>query len=610
MIFRFAVILVLFLPAVSQAESSRGYYRHPALHQNTLIFTAEGDLWRVGIGGGVATRLTSHLAQETHAAVSADGKTVAFSADYEGTTEVYTMPIGGGRPRRITFDGEAARVVCWTPTAQIAYATRHFSALPNTQLVVVDPKTRKRGVVPLSQASDGSWDARTGTLYFTRFRKQGSSTKRYKGGWVERIWKFVPGSREAKPLTNDFAGTSRNPMWHNGRVYFVTDRDGTLNLWSMNASGKERKQHTFHKGFDVLWPSLSGGKIVYQWGADLHVYDLSTRTDRLVPITLSSDFDQTRERWIKKPISYLSSMHLSPQGDRLALTARGRVFVVPVSHGRRVEVTRKSGVRYRAARFLPDGKSLLALSDETGEMEFWRLSAAGVATRKRLTRNGGVFRFGAVVSPNGKLFAYRDKNQKLWLAETATGKQWSIAISQYGEWSDHGNFSGLAWSADSRWLAWVDAAANSVDRIFVHNVKTRKTQPVTSDRFDSFSPAWGRNGKSLYFLSDRNLVSRVRSPWGQLQPEPYFTNKTRIYHLALRKGGRSPFAPRNEFAKTSKSSGSGLGSILSALTGKSTGGIDFDGIETRIRRVPVPSGNYRLLDANATQLFWIALEDS
>lgn len=593
------VFLLLTAPAPA---ASRGYYRFPAVHENTVVFTAEGDLWKVGIDGGAAVRLTTHLGQETHAAISPDGKRIAFSAEYEGAAEVYVMPVTGGRPKRVTFDGETATIVGWK-NGSVVYATTHFSTLPNTQLVIVDPQTRRQQLVPLSQARDGSWDASGTTLFFTRLNKQFSTTKRYKGGWAQKVWKFAAGAKEAVPLTTDYAGTSRTPMWHRGRVYFVTDRDGTLNLWSMHENGKQRKQHTFHKWFDVLSPAMSGGKIVYQHGADLRVFDAATNTDRLIPITLASDFDQTRPRWVKKPMDYLTAYELSPNGDRVALTARGRVFVRPTAKdGRLIEVTRQPGVRYRSAKFLSNGKELIALSDETGEMEFWKLPADGIGKRTPITSQGKIFRFGATPSPDGKRFAYSDKNGRLWVVETATGKQKKIADSPYGEWSNHGLFTGKAWSPDGRWLAYVDAAPNTVDRVFLYEVASGKTRPVTTDRYDSFAPAWSTDGKWLYFLSDRHLASRVRSPWGPLQPEPYFTSKTGIYGVALRKNQPWPFVRPNEIKR---SSGWQLPfKLKTAVT------VDFQNIERRTRKVPAPWGNYDRLALAGKQLLWVATDES
>jgi tricorn protease len=203
-----AFLLLALVPALPQT-SNRGYYRSPAIYGQTVVFTAEGDLWQVGLTGGTARRLTSHPGDELHAAFSPDGQTIAFSANYEGPMEVYTMPAGGGLPTRRTYEGGNANVVGWTPDGKIVYATVRHSTLPNLQLATIDAQKRV-ALVPLSQAADGTFD-KQGTLYFTRLPFQGSYAKRYKGGTAQNVWKYTEG-KEAVPLTADYAGTSKHPM--------------------------------------------------------------------------------------------------------------------------------------------------------------------------------------------------------------------------------------------------------------------------------------------------------------------------------------------------------------------------------------------------------------
>jgi len=259
-------------PDAAQPGATLGYYRFPAIHNDTLVFTAEGDLWQVGIDGGTAQRLTTHPSEESRPALSPDGRTVAFSAAYEGPTEVYTLPLDGGVPSRQTYDGAAALVVGWTPAGEILYATRRYSTLPNTQLARVTPGSGAPALIPLAQASDGAYDADGRSLFFTRLAFQGSYTKRYQGGTAQNIWRYAGGDAEAVPLTVDYKGTSKSPMPWKGRVYFLSDRDGHMNLWSMAAAGGDVRQHTKHDGLDAQWPSLSNGRIVYQLGADLRIY--------------------------------------------------------------------------------------------------------------------------------------------------------------------------------------------------------------------------------------------------------------------------------------------------------------------------------------------------
>jgi len=391
---RVLILLLLLLPslplapvAALRAEETLGYYRYPAIHGDTVVFAAEGDLWRVGVQGGVASRLTTHPGDESRPAVSPDGKTIAFSARYEGPAEVYTMPLDGGLPVRRTFEGTGTEVVGWTPDGEILYATNHDVTPIGVELARLDPATGKRRLVPLAEASDGSYTPDGKTLFFTRFRFQGSHTKRYQGGKAQSLWRFREGDPEAVPLTADFPGTSKDPMVWNGRVYFLSDRDGSMNLWSMDEDGKDLRQHTAHRGWDAASASLSQGRIVYQLGADLRLFDVAANRDAPLPVRLVSDFDQLRQTWIKRPLDFLTAVELSPDGDRLVLTARGQVFVVPAEvrrGGRIVEVTRRRGVRYREARFLPDGKSVVALSDESGEVELWQLPANGIGKTRSI----------------------------------------------------------------------------------------------------------------------------------------------------------------------------------------------------------------------------------
>jgi tricorn protease len=630
--------LLLLLGSSHAAEAPIGYYRFPAIQGDTIVFAAEGDLWRVGAAGGTATRLTTHPADESCPAISPDGSLLAYSASYEGPTEVYTMPIEGGPPVRRTFEGESAIVVGWTPDGQVLYSTRHASTLPSRQLVRLDLASGLRTILPLAEASDGAYGADGRTLFFTRYAFQGSHTKLYKGGTAQNLWKLAPGAPEAVPLTADYPGTSRRPMVWENRVYFVSDRDGSMNLWSMDPNGADLRQHTSHRGWDVASPSLGSGRIVYQLGADLRLYDIAAARDTALDVRLASDFDQEREAWIRKPMDFLTSAALSPKGDRVALTARGQVFVAPAHQGRLVEVTRKPGVRYRQTVFFPDGKSLLTLSDESGEVELWRLPANGAGAPQQLTSNAKVLRWEAVPSPDGRFVAHHDKDHQLWLDDLEHKKQTRIAVSSVDDFID------LRWSPDSRWLAYCAPAENMFFQIWLYEAATGKSTPVTTDRFDSYSPAWSADGQWLYFLSDRYLRTLVDAPWGPRQPDPFTATPTQIYALALHKEFRSPFQaydelhPKslepnepNEPNEPAKGSASAASAAAQGTSGKAPDAkkpdakgqaaekkpvepepkpvtIDLAGIESRLVPVPASPGRYRALTTDDKRLYWIAVD--
>ena len=584
----------------------------PSVHGQTVVFTAEGDLWQVGTEGGTARRLTSHPGDELYAAFSPDGQTIAYSANYEGPREVYTIPASGGLPLRRTFDGLApnspfggAKVIGWTPDGKIIYATPSRSPLPDMQLATINPQNQI-DLVPLSQAAQGTYSPNGKTLFFTRLSKQPSFNKRYEGGSAENIWKFALGG-EAAAMTADYAGTSKNAMWWKGRVYFLSDRDGTMNLWSMDENGRSLRQHTKHQGFDIKSASLSDGHVVYALGADLRLFDIASNADRAIPIELPSDFDNLREHWVKNPTDYLTSVHFSNDGNSVVVTARGRAFVAPVKQGRFVDLNPHKPGRFREARMMPDGKSVVLLSTESGEAEVWTYPGNGNGAGKQLTKDATVLRWEAIPSPDGKWIAHQDKAARLWLLDAASGQQRQVAMA-INPPNAEAAFSGLRWSPDSRWLAYAENAKNGFLQVKIFSVETGVTTAVTSDRYDSGSPSWSADGKWLYFVSDRALRSTVRSPWGARLPDPFFDRSDKVYEVMLKKGAVSPFQPPDELHPAKPDP------VPAASTPKPPSvvkvSIDLDGLTTRVEEVPVQPGNYTDLVTTDKRLCWINHVDS
>jgi tricorn protease len=594
-----AVLFVLALSPVSafaqRADSGTpGFYRYPALHGTTLVFAAEGDLWRVPASGGVAQRLTTHHGEETNPRISPDGATLAFTARYEGPAELYTMPIGGGLPVRRTYEAETSLATTWTPSGELVYATTHYSTLPQNQLVAMDLEDNERHRIPLYAATEGSFAEDGETLFFVRPAYHNNVTKRYMGGTARDVWKFEEGSEEAVELTGDYDGESHSPMVWNGRVYFITDRDGTMNIWSMDMNGGDVRQHTRHSGWDVKNPYQEGGRIAYQLGADIQLFDVASGASEMVSISLASDFEQLREKWVDNPMQYLTSAHIHPKGESVVLTARGRVFVAPSEGGRLARASVKEGVRYRDVSFMPSGEELVGLSDETGEFEWVNLPATGVGAETVLSTDGGVLRFGNTVSPDGKWVAYSDMDRDLWILNTETKDQTLVSEDRQGT----GN---VAWSPDSQWMAYEKSAANTFTQIKLFRPSDGARADVTSDRINSFSPAFHPDGEFLYFLSDRNLRSLVGSPWGPRAPEPFFDKANEIFVVALKDGARFPFSPDNELTPTE---GKKEEEDKKEDAKEVSVQIDLEGLMYRVKQIPVPSGNYRGLKVNDGALFF------
>jgi tricorn protease len=623
----FAIRVCALMLAASAAQAQVGYYRQPAIAGDTVVFVAEGDLWRVNASGGAALRLTTNLAEESRPAISPDGTTIAFTARYEGPAEIYVMPMAGGLPTRLTYDGDVANVQGFTPDGKVLFATLRYSDRPSTRLFTIDIKTRVTTAVPLAEAGEGCYAGRN--LFFARLPINSDNVRGYKGGLVQRIWKF-DGSREAQLLTGNYAGTSRQPMCGAARVYFLSDRDGLMNVWSMNTEGSDLRQHTQHKEFEIRGAAISVDstnkteRIVYQRGADLYVLDPANGRDTKLDIALQSDFEHTRTRWVKNPWDFVTHVESSPTGDRVAITARGQIFSVPVGAGRRVEVTRTAGnasvdARARFATFSHDGKSIYAFSDSGGEMELWRYPANGVGAAKQLTRDAKILRERAYPSPDGKWIAHTDKDRRLYLLDLATGTDKEI---------DRGSQdipAGITWSPDSRWIAFSKGDKNFFTTLHVIEIATSKLTQISSTRYDATSAAFSPDGKWLYFLSNRNLQSVVPGPWGQRTPEPFFDRQTRIYAYALDPAARWPFLPKDELQRPqdvakdppkeppkdgmppgdAKPSGS-----AAPATPPRPSALVLDGLTDRLYEVPTPSGNLSQLSTDGKRLYFLSAEAS
>jgi len=625
----FAVMGVAAIGA--QTVNRVAYYRDPAVHGDTVVFTAEGDLWTVPAAGGVARRLTSAPGTERGAKISPDGKTVAFYADYEGPTEVYTMPLAGGLPERRTWDGWV-QPVAWAPDGRLVVSTIRYAGLRDMSLVLLGSHG-ERERIPLATGSEAAYSADGKSLFFTRLEDQGSHTKRYKGGFTQNVWRW-DGSGEAAPLTPDYLGTSRDPMVMNGRLLFVSDRGGVMNVFSAGLDGKGVKQESYQKIFDVESASSWDGHVVYASAGELWSLDLATGQENRIPVTLQSDFDQMREHWVSKPMDYVSDVHLSPDGGMAVITARGEVFTAPAKPGRIAKVASDSAVRFRNARFLPDGKNLLMLSTETGETEFWKYPANGEGSHEQWTKGAKVLQWDGVVSPDGKWLAHTNKDQELLVYDVEKKTDKRIVQSMVGDIGD------LSWSPDSRWLAFSEGAKNMYVQLKVLEVATGKLDALTSDRYDSMSPVWSSDGKWMYFLSDRSLKTTVRSPWGPRRPQPHFDRSVKVFEVALLPAQRSPFLPPDELHpdekekpdekkddskqstvedKSLKAADEKKGqpkAAGSAEKDKSKDAksvpevkIDFAGILERVTETPAPAGNYYGLAATEKRLCWLSQSD-
>ena len=572
------------------AHAETGYYRAPAIHADKVVFTAEGDLWLSHLDGSVTKRLTTHASEEIGAAISRDGRYVAYVANYEGSPEAYVMPISGGVPKRVSFEGSRVRVQGFTADGNVLYSTDNVVG-PANQWVLrsVNPNTLETTTLPLADAIEGAVSDDGSQVFFTRFGLQatGDNARVYRGGAKGEIWRFTPGSnQEATLLTGSHEGSVKRPMFYSGRIYFISDADGTPNIWSMSGNGDDFRQHTEYNDWQVWHASMHEGQIAYQRGADVHVLDVRNNRSRTLPIQLASDFTERQERWLESPLDYLNSVSFTGN-DQVAITARSQIAVASQGPRRLVQVATPAESRSRNALLSLDGKWVYALNDSTGENEIWRFPADGSEGAEQLTDNGTTFRWNLSPSPDGKWIAHDDKDGNLWLLNLESGENTQIDQGAAG----HFALGDMVWNADSSLLAFSkNDLHNSRRKVWVYSLSEKTSKVITSAKYESGAPAFSADGNWLYFLSDRNFRASPSSPWGDRNLGPMFDKRALIYAVSLKPAACFPFAPPQEISNCDNEQAAEQS-------------VDLSGASERLWQVPLSADNYYNLSANGERLY-------
>ncbi len=536
--------LVLSLTAGRSLMAGTKLLRFPDIHDGQIVFCYGGDIWRASVDGGRATRLTAHPGLEVFPKFSPDGKSIAFTGQYDGDEQVYVMDALGGEPKQLTYYpangplpdrwGFDNQVYGWTPdgTSVLFRSMRHGWTLTDTRLYTV-PLTGglpKQLAPTVSGAGDFSPDGTK--LVFSPLTRDFRTWKRYQGGWAQDLYTFDLASNAAQRLT-EHARSDRDPMWIGDRIYFASDRSGFLNLYSKPASGGETTQETDFSDADVRWPSMGGDKIVFELQGELRVFDTVSREAIMLDITVPTDGLAARPR---REAGSVDDMALSPHGKRVLIKSRGDIFSAPTKKGVIRNLTHSSGAHDKAAAWSPDGEWIAFISDRTGEEELYLTDAKASQPPVRLTTDGRVMRYHPVWSPDSKFIAISDKDGKLYVVDVSDKSTREIADDPSGQVFDY------TWSPHSGHLAFSLGSANGMDSIYIWSAADQTRRKITSDRFRENEPVWDPNGKYLYYLSEREFAPQIgNQEWNFVQ-----NRGTGIFALALRKDVPHPYPPEDD----------------------------------------------------------------
>ncbi|HOX45992.1 MAG TPA: PDZ domain-containing protein [Myxococcota bacterium] len=600
-------IVLLLLGGPGAAEARVGYLNRPDVHGDQVVFTAEDDLWLVSDRGGAARRLTSHPGVETAPQFSPDGKWIAFSGDYDGNQDVYLVPAGGGEPTRLTWHPSPDGVIGWTPDgAAVLFRSPRDHPHGLAEIFRVSPAGGEPAKVPLGYAFRLAIDPLSGLWAFNRQSWESRTWKRYRGGTAPGIWVGDPRKADFRKVTA-FDGLNAFPMWHGGRVYFLSDQGGTANLWSMKPDGAERKRLTDLQGFDARFPSMGpDGRIAFSLAGDIHLFDPATGSERKLDIDLPSERALTRLRY-PNPARFLDWFELSPEGDRVAVVARGEIWSVPVKPGVTIPITRGSGVRERWASFDREGKRLAYVSDATGEQEIRVLDAWGRGEPKTVRAAGqSGYLFPPALSPDGKWLAYSDQTGSLYVQAVAGG------APRLADRSTQWRIRDYTWSPDGRWLAYSKTLPTDYQALHLYDTQAGKVHCLSSAFTYDYSPAWDPQGRYLYFVSDRatNPVLDTRDS------QNVELRNTKLFALLLSRKVKNPVAPLEGMPPTEAEAADKARQKQQEKEKEEAAGgkprppepieLELDGLAGRVIELPVPVGTYAGLGATAKTLFFLS----
>ncbi|MCP4571783.1 MAG: hypothetical protein GY838_05470 [bacterium] len=593
--------LAIVLAATATAWADPAYIRQTDLHGDKLVFCAEADLWLAAADGSGARRLTTHVGAEVAPAFSPDGRWIAFTATYDGNDDVYVIPVEGGQPRRLTWHPGRDTVIDWTPDgSQVIFRSMRVSPVGGTHLFTVDLKGGDPVELPLGWASRLAVDPASGQWAFTRNNRENRPWKRYRGGWTSDIWVGHPDRADFRVVTL-FEGMDHFPMWSGGRLWFLSDKGGTSNLWSITPDGGDRRQHTEFDTWDVRWPALADdGRIVFTKAADVYVFDTATDRVERLSIDLGSEMQLTRNRYPRAG-SNITEFGINPDGDRLAVVARGEIFSVPVEEGVTLPVTWGSGVRERNLIFGPKGEKVFYLTDNGLEEEIHSMDSWGRGEPEVVQKGEeGVWHYQHLVSPDGKRIAYSDNSYGLFVMDADGGGRREVDRGAESEIRTY------TWSPDGRWLAYSMELPNEFHSIFIYDAQEKETHAVTSEYTSDWSPAWDPDGRYLYFLSDRDINPVL----GELDFNVIETRNDRIYALLLNEDVENPLLdlaglpPEDEDAEDEGEKKDDEDEEKDEETLDPVK-IDFDGLAGRLIELPVERGRYSSVNATASHVFYV-----
>jgi tricorn protease len=544
---------------------------------------------------------------------SPDGKHIAFTAQYDGNTEVYLMPAEGGIPKRLTHTATLDRddvsdrmgpnniVMGWKDNSHIVYRSRkdQWNSFKGS-LYLVSIEGGLSSTLPLPRGGFCSYSPDLKRLAYNRIFREFRTWKRYRGGQADDIWIYDFDSKETVSIAEDPA-QDIVPMWSGDRVYFISDRDENkrFNLYSYDFSNKRTRKLTSFVEFDIKFPSLGDEAIVFENGGYIYRFDLKSQRAEKLTISIADDQVGGRGGWINVS-RQISNYEIASDGSRALFGAHGEIFTVPVKYGNTRNLTGTPGIHERSSKWSPDGKWIAYISDASGEDEIYVTPQDGSGPPKQLTEGADTYKFLLLWSPDSKKILWSDKKLRLQYVDLDSGNVTLVANAKAFEITD------FDWSPDSRWIAYSQEEEQQMPTIYLYSIESKETIAATKGWFASGEPAFSADGKFLFFVSNRTF----NPTYGQTEFNYSYSDMAKIYLLTLSKETKSPFEPKSDEVKIKEEAkkpaeSSGENSDKNAKPEPVAVKVDADGLSQRIAAFPVPGASYRHLVSVGDKLYYM-----
>ncbi len=591
------VSIVLFFGTSFAVKDAR-LLRTPDINESLVVFVYAGDIWSVPADGGDAKRLTSHEGLELFPKISPDKKWIAFSAEYSGSRQVYIIPSGGGKPIQLTYYNDVGImpprggydyiVMDWTPDSKqiLVRMNRTPYGRRMGKYFLVNIKGGLEKPLQIPECGGGSFSPDGNMIVYTPISREFRTWKRTKGGRAQDVWIYDLKNNKSERITK-FSGTDRHPIWHNDKIFYVSDESLTLNFHSYDLKTKKFKQITNFSDFDVLWPSGSDDEIVFEKGGFIHKLNLNT--NKVSKITVNIEFDNPNIlpyfKNVARNISRFGAT-ITADGKRAIFDARGDLFSVPAEkNGITLNLTRTSGVREMYPVASPDGKWICYVSDESGDFEYYIIDPLGKKKGRKLTSTK-VWKYPVEWSPDSKYFVFSDADRKLQIMNISSGKISFVDRDRSGTIRDY------SWSPDSKWIVYTKNGSNKLNSIWVYSLDSLKVSRLTNSTYEDFSPSFSLDGKYIYFVSDRDFDFNFDGGFSTIEFDFVYNKTARLFAVGLTNNSPPLFKDKNDLEATIPTDVDKKSKEKKKKKKEVVVKIDFKNINDRIMVFPLPTGHY------------------